>query len=374
VSRLTSTSAGEATTLFLLLTAFCLSVAGIVFFSRLASRLHLVDVPGGRKAHASAVPLVGGLAIFLALLITAYVANLAPTMGYFLLALSCVLAVGCWDDMAEIPPRTKFAIQLLAAAIMIWGAGLELRTVGDLIGWKPIGLWIFVVPVTMLAVVGVVNSINMMDGLDGLAGSIALIAFAWYAAAAATSARWIAFVTAIIFCGAIVGFLLFNLRLPWQRQARVFLGDAGSMMIGFALGWLAIDLTQGPGRTFSPIAALWVLMLPLVDCVSVMARRVARRQSPFVADRHHIHHYLQARGFSDGRVLALLICLSAAFGATGYAGWVYGLPESWLFWPFFFGFFAYHFWIQRAWRDLQQEKPPAAPAIAPPEDKVAATG
>src|SRR4051812_8439317 len=182
----------------------------------------------------------------------------------------------------------------------------------------------------------------MMDGLDGLGGSMALVAFGWYAAAADFSGLDVQFKTALIFCGAIAGFLLFNLRFPWQPQARVFLGDAGSLMMGFALGWFAIDLTQGPGRTIPPIAALWVLLLPLADCVSLMARRVSKRKSPFVADSHHIHHYLLARGLTHGQTLALLVGLSALFGAIGFFGWRMGVPEPLLFWPFFFGFFGYH--------------------------------
>jgi UDP-GlcNAc:undecaprenyl-phosphate GlcNAc-1-phosphate transferase len=196
----------------------------------------------------------------------------------------------------------------------------------------------------------------MVDGLDGLGGSITLVAFAWYGAVAYGSGLDIQFKTALIFCGAIAGFLLFNLRFPWQPRARVFLGDAGSLMIGFALGWFAIDLTQGVGRTFPPIAALWVLLLPLADCVSLMVRRVRARKSPFVADSRHIHHYLLARGFTHGQTLGLLVGLSAAFGAIGYLGWRAGVAEPLLFWPFFFGFFGYHAWIQRAWRVIEQHR------------------
>src|SRR5262249_33374686 len=155
---------------------------------------------------------------------------------------------------------------------MIWGAQVQLHGVGDLLGWKAIGLSVFAVPLTIFAIVGVVNSINMMDGLDGLGGSLALIAFAWYAIVAADSGLAIQFQTALIFCVAFGGFLLSTLRLPWQPPARVFPGDAGSLMTGFALGWFAIDLARGRGRFFPPIAALWVLLLPLADCVSLMSR------------------------------------------------------------------------------------------------------
>jgi len=266
------------------------------------------------------------------------------------------VVVGVWDDIAEIRPRIKFAVQVAAATLMIWGAGVELVNVGDLIGWRPIGLSILAVPLTIFAIVGVVNSVNMIDGLDGLGGSVALIAFAWYAAVARLSGLDVQFGLAIIFCGAIAGFLVFNLRFPWQPRARAFLGDAGSLMLGFALGWYAVDLTQGANRTFPPIAALWVVLLPLADCVSLMTRRLRTRKSPFVADNRHIHHYLSARGFTHGQTLAILAGASTLFGAIGFFGWRLGVPEPMLFWPFFFGYFAYHFWIQRAWKAVDAKR------------------
>jgi UDP-GlcNAc:undecaprenyl-phosphate/decaprenyl-phosphate GlcNAc-1-phosphate transferase len=335
--------------------AFVVGGAATLLLARAAEALRLVDHPGGRKEHARPVPLVGGLAIFIAFLAATCVGGVAASAAYFVFALSIVIAVGVWDDVAEISPRVKFPIQIVASSLMIWGAGVELNSVGDLLGWRPIGLWIFAVPLTIFAIVGVINSVNMMDGLDGLGGSIALVAFAWYAAVAFDSGLEVPFRIAIIFCGAIAGFLVFNLRFPWQPHARVFLGDAGSLMIGFALGWFAIDLTQGEGRTFPPIAALWVLLLPLADCVSLMTRRLMRRRSPFVADRHHIHHYLLARGFTHGQTLGALVALSALFGAVGYFGWHLGVSEATLFWPFFFAYFAYHYWIKRAWKALDEK-------------------
>ncbi len=351
----------------LVLALFAAAVA-MGCYMRFAPQLGLVDVPGGRKTHLRPVPLVGGLAIFTALLGIATLGGLTMQAPYFFLALSIVIAVGLWDDVAEISPRVKFAIQILASALMIWGAGVELHSVGDLLGWRTIGLAAFAIPMTVFAIVGVVNSMNMMDGLDGLGGSIALVAFAWYAAVAGHSGLTVQFQTALLFCGAIAGFLLFNLRFPWQPQARAFLGDAGSLMIGFALGWFAIDLTQGAGRTFPPIAALWVLLVPLADCVSLMTRRLRARTSPFRADRRHIHHYLLARGFTHGQTLAILVGLSILSGAVGYFGWRLGLPEAALFWPFFFGYFAYHFWIQRAWRRLESARP--RPLAAAEEEKI----
>jgi UDP-GlcNAc:undecaprenyl-phosphate GlcNAc-1-phosphate transferase len=333
-----------------------MSATAVWSFSKVAPYLDMVDQPGGRKLHADAIPLVGGISIYLALLAMSAIVGTMSSASYLLFALSLVIAIGLWDDISEISPRFKFAIQIVATAVMIFGAGIELHSVGDLLGLHPIGLWIFTVPMTVFAIVGVVNSINMMDGMDGLGGSVALVAFGWYALVARTSGLTVQFEMAYILCAAIAGFLIFNLRFPWQKHAKVFLGDAGSLMLGFTLGWYAIDLTQGIGRTFPPIAALWVVLLPLADCVSIMSRRIRAGRSPFVADRHHLHHYLQARGFSHGHALALMVGLSGVFGAVGYFGWRLGVPEAVLFYPFFFGFFAYHIWIQRAWNRLEHDR------------------
>lgn len=337
-----------------------LSAGAVLVFARLAPGLRLLDVPGGRKEHSRAIPLVGGLSIFVALLAVACVTGMAPSVAHFLIALSTVIAIGLWDDVVEISPRVRFAIQIVASSIMIWGAGIELRSVGDLLGLHSIGLGIFAIPMTIFAIVGVVNAVNMMDGMDGLAGSVAFTAYTWYAIVAADSGLRTQFEVALLLCSALAGFLVFNLRLPWQPQAKVFLGDAGSLMLGFALGWFAIDLTQGEGRTFPPICALWVLLLPLADCVSVMSRRIASGRSPFSADRRHIHHYLLARGFSHSQTLALLVGASAIFGAVGYFGWRLHVREAALFYPFFFGFFAYHFWLGRAWKTLERNAGGAA--------------
>ena len=341
--------------------SFVLSALAVLVLKATAPAIGLVDAPGGRKDHAHVVPLVGGVSIFTALAIASSFLGIARASGYFFLALGIIVAVGVWDDLREVRPRVKFAVQIVAAAIMIWGAGVQLHSVGDLLGWRSIGLAVFSIPLTVFAVVGLVNALNMMDGMDGLAGSLALVAFAWYAVVAADSGLEVQFEVALLLCGALAGFLLFNLRFPWQPHARVFLGDAGSLMLGLALAWFAVDLTQGLERTFPPIAALWVVLVPLADCVSLMTRRLRARRSPFVADRHHIHHYLRARGFTHGQTLAILVGLSALCGAVGYFGWRLQVPEAALFWPFFFGYFTYHFAIKRAWAKLEAREGAQAP-------------
>ncbi len=290
------------------------TVASLVAMRALAPRLGLVDHPGGRRAHATPVPLVGGISIFLAVAVAAAAFGQPPTA--YLAGAALLTIVGAFDDAHKLRVSVRMAAQVFAAIGMIALGGVELRTVGDLLGNGSIGLWIFVFPMTIFAVVGVVNSANMIDGMDGLGGSVAFIALLWYAAVAHLQGMDGLQLTALMHAAALAAFLAFNLRLPGLPHARAFLGDAGSTLLGFLLAWFAVDLTQGPGRSFPPICALWVVLLPLADCVSLMSRRIRAGRSPFAADSRHIHHYLQARGMSWGQTLAVLLILSAVLGRS----------------------------------------------------------
>jgi len=328
------------------------AILATVVLSLFAPSLGLVDQPGGRKDHDAPVPVVGGIALVLTLLYAVFVFKRPAVPPAFLAGAAIVVVVSIWDDWKELHHVPRFAAQIVAVLVMIYGAGVELRSVGDLLGWRSIGLSVFSVPMTVFAVVGVINAVNMIDGMDGLAGSTSLVSFAWYGVAATLSGLTGQAGLAWILCAGLAGFLILNLRLPWQPRARVFLGDAGSTLLGFALAWLAIDLSQGTGRTMPPIAALWVVLLPLADTVSLMARRRSRGKSPFHPDREHIHHFLLAHGFSVTGALGVLVLASAVFGAVGVIGWQLGVPEPVLFWTFFFLFFAYHYAMKAAWKRL----------------------
>lgn len=336
--------------LFVFLAALLGTAIAIVFLGKLAEPIGLIDRPGGRKHHDWPIPLVGGLAMFIALALTMIALGMAISAAYFLLALAGIVVIGLLDDLYELDPIPRFVTQMLACVIMIFGAGVQLKTVGNLIGFGTIGLSVLSVPLTIFAGIGVINAINMLDGMDGLAGSLSLIAIAAYAAVAAMGGLESQFTILVIFAGALVAYLCFNIRYSAQPRAKIFMGDAGSMQLGLMLAWFAIDLTQGPGRTFPPICALWVVLLPLADTVSLAARRRARGKSPFAADRQHIHHLLRVAGLSYGQTVLTLALVSVLFAAVGIAGWLWGVPEPVLFWVFFVLFFAYHFAVKAAWK------------------------
>lgn len=330
------------------------AIVATVVLSYVAPVLGLVDNPGGRKDHAAPVPVVGGIALVLTLLYAVFVFNRAVVPPAFLAAAAILVVVSVWDDWKELHHIPRFVAQVAAVLVMIYGAGVQLSSVGNLFGFRPIGLWVFAVPMTVFAVVGVINAVNMIDGMDGLAGSTSLVSLAWYGVAATLAGLTGLADLAWILCAGLAGFLLLNLRLPWQPRAKVFLGDAGSTLLGFALAWFAIDLTQGPGRTMPPIAALWVVLLPLADTVSLMARRRSRGKSPFHPDREHIHHFLLAHGLSVSGALLVLVGVSVLFGAVGVFGWRMGVPQPVMFYAFAALFFAYHYAIKRAWAKLYE--------------------
>ena len=321
----------------------------IVFLRRLSPALGLVDQPGGRKAHDLPVPLVGGLGIFVAFVGTAIALGMGIKAGYFCVALAVIIVVGLIDDMNELSPIPKFAAQIAACLIMIFGAGVQLKTVGNLIGVGHIGLSFLWIPASVFAVVGVINAINMIDGLDGLAGSVTLIAVVAYAAVAAVSGLEAQFHILVIFAGTFLAFLYFNMRYSSQPHATVFLGDAGSMLSGFSLAWFAIDLTQGPGRTFPPICALWVVVIPLCDTVSLLLRRVYAGKSPVLADREHLHHLLLAHGFTATQTVWILIFASMTTALVGIGGWLLEIPQPLLFFAFVALFVGYHLVAKRQW-------------------------
>jgi UDP-GlcNAc:undecaprenyl-phosphate GlcNAc-1-phosphate transferase len=202
------------------------------------------------------------------------------------------------------------------------------------------------VPLTVFAVIGVINAINFCDGADGLAGGLVVIAVFWIAmmSAASTNADTLALAFALLGC--IAAFLAFNLRSPWRSRAAIFLGDAGSLSLGFVLAWLTIDATREGARAFAPVTAIWLLAIPISDTIVCMARRLAKGQSPFRADRTHLHHILIDLGMPVARAVALIHFIAFVLAGAGVAGWVWRVPEHVMFYSAMAVFVVYIILVQ----------------------------
>lgn len=298
--------------------AFCATGALIVVLEPLARRLRLLDIPGGRKAHARATPVIGGIAIFggFALAILGLHNDLQAVLP-LIAAGGLLVLVGALDDRHDIRKRVRLMAQLLAVLMMVYWSGIRVDSLGDLAGIGAIQLGILSLPFTVLAVMGVINAVNMTDGADGLAGGLSLIPLICMAGLAFFGGRQGDGIILLALVGSVLAFMLFNYRFPGRPCARVFMGDAGSTFLGFAICWFAISLSQGGGAVMSPILAVWLIGIPVLDLLTVMARRMLCGRSPLLPDRSHLHHILQREGMSPSATVNAIVCggFLAAAGA-----------------------------------------------------------
>ena len=250
----------------------------------------------------------------------------------FLYALVPLLVAGLWDDLFEARTLVRVVAQIIAGVLMVYQGGVVIHNLGALVdpahsvmlhGWAAL--------FTIFCVIGVVNSINMIDGLDGLAGGLVLVALGWFALAASIQGAALDTVFAIAFMGAVAGFLAFNFRHPIHKRASVFLGDTGSMMLGLVLVWLAVRLTQVKTGSMPPMAAVWVIGVPLLDTLSIIVRRLAQGRSPLAPDRDHLHYVLVRAGLSVRQTVSILMLVGLLFGAIGIGAWRFGVPDRVLF-------------------------------------------
>ncbi|MDH5693343.1 MAG: undecaprenyl-phosphate alpha-N-acetylglucosaminyl 1-phosphate transferase, partial [Gammaproteobacteria bacterium] len=222
---------------------------------------------------------------------------------------------------------------------------------GYLMGESLFTLNAWAVPLTIFATVGVINAINMSDGVDGLAGGLTLISLVCLGIVAGLAGHQLFYLFAELIV-VVLAFLIFNLRTPWRKKAKVFMGNGGSMFLGFVMAWSLINMSQGEHAVFSPVTALWLFAVPLMDTVCIMLRRVLKRRSPFSPDRQHFHHALLRVGYTVNQSVWIMLGLSAVLAGFGLIGHYGGVPESIMFFSFVVLFTVYFVAMNRVWRSL----------------------
>lgn len=306
---------------------FLVSFICIRFGKPVAIRLGLVDTPTARKAHKGSIPLVGGIAIFLSVLVGAIVfMPHSQILNIYLIAAALIVFIGALDDYYDLPVKPRMFAQVIVASLMVFGADLYLENLGDLFGLGEIKLNIFGTVFTIIAVVGAINAFNMVDGIDGLAGMLSIITFIALALLLHNNAnQW--FLLPVLFVVATLAYLMFNLEWPNSKFKKIFMGDAGSMLIGLTVVWLLVVGTQSEQAAFKPVTALWLIAIPLMDMVSIMLRRIKKGQSPFKPDRDHLHHIFMRAGFSSKQTLLFISLIAIVFTIFGITLDFYGVSE-----------------------------------------------
>ncbi|MEC8420714.1 MAG: MraY family glycosyltransferase [Verrucomicrobiota bacterium] len=290
-----------------------------------------VDCPQrARKVHQQATPRLGGAAILLSfLIISAFAGLFVPQfrdlifgsnqfVGVILLGSVGIFIIGFLDDLARLAPKTKLIGEFLVAGFVVWGAHLSFTEIQFLgLGSISIPAW-FGIGLASLWIVGMANAINLIDGLDGLASGITLAGLLSVSVVGYLGEIPGVTLLSTLLIGCLLGFLVFN-----SRPASIFLGDCGSLTLGYLAGCLTLLASFREGGVLDGIFPVLAFAVPIMDCICAIFRRMMRGRSPFSPDMEHFHHRLMAKGLSHGKtVLAMwamafscsLVSIAAAFG------------------------------------------------------------
>jgi len=277
---------------------------------RLAFLIGAIDEPNGRKVHTTPIPRLGGVGIFLGFAAAMLLTQPLGRQGVGLL-IGCTIIViaGIIDDTRELSPRVKLAAQI-AAAIIVTFFGIRVEAISQPFGGVlDLGRW--AIPVTVLWIIGVTNAINLIDGLDGLAAGTAIIAAITMAVVAGLEGRMLIAGYALILAAAVLGFLPYNFS-----PAKIFMGDSGSMFLGFTLATLAIQgLTKG--TTFiSIVIPVVILGIPIFDTLFAIVRRYKNHRPIFEADKGHLHHRLLKMGLTQRQTVLSIYAIDIFLGLS----------------------------------------------------------
>lgn len=292
--------------------AMVVTMAWLPVLVRLANKWLMVDQPGERKVHTIPIPRVGGLAMACGVLVAALLTiHLQAAERWFLVAAGVLIAFGALDDRFDMDYRIKLLGQLLAVTIVVILGDVQIHTI-TLDDRITLPAWISV-PLTILFLVGVTNAINLADGLDGLAGGTTFLCLCAVALLSSIGGPGASTALALAFAGAVLGFLRFN-----THPASVFMGDAGSQLLGFTIGVLSVSATQNANSQVSAALPILLLALPILDTLSVMVQRIGEGRSPFSPDKNHIHHKLLAMGFDHHEAVMVIYAIQGLLFVLAY--------------------------------------------------------
>lgn len=313
--------------------SFLISVAsGFAITPRIMSfcrKRKLYDMPNTRKVHHNAVPRLGGIAFmpcmlfafFLSLLVFDNVTGrqhvgISLWTGMFVVSLFLIYIVGVIDDVVGLGPKTKFAAQIIAASLLP-ASGLYVNSLYGFCGIYGIPFWCGAV-LTVLLIVFIDNAMNLIDGIDGLSGGLALMSLAGFLVCFGRASVWTYCVLIAGLMGVIVAYLYFNLCGKAERGNKLFMGDSGSLTLGFILGFLAVKYSMDgvgvlPRHDDGLLLSYTLLIVPCFDVVRVVMSRIQDRQPLFKADKRHIHHKLLRCGLSQHKALVVILALQLLF-------------------------------------------------------------
>lgn len=279
---------------------------------KFAFKIGAIDIPkDDRRVHKEPMPLIGGLAIYIAILITCLIfLPINKTLLSILVGGTIILISGLIDDLKGLSPKLKIVFQLLAGLCLVLGdVKVDFVTNPFTINNALIYLNWLSIPITLFWVVGITNTLNLIDGLDGLAAGVAMISSLSLMFVASKFGYATVILTSAIVAGACLGFLPFNFN-----PAKIFMGDTGALFLGFMLAAISIEGVMKSVATIAIIVPIIILGVPIFDTTFAIFRRLISGQSIMTADKGHLHHRLLARGYSQRKTVLILYGISSIFG------------------------------------------------------------
>ncbi len=303
--------------------SFTITFLAIPVIITVAERKKLFDVPDERKIHQTPIPSLGGLGIYAGFILASLISiqfDAVAEFQYFFAAAFVIFFLGLKDDILVISPIKKFIGQVLAAFLIIYKGGVQIKSMHGFLGIEGPLPEMFSLLLTYFTVIVIINSFNLIDGIDGLAGSLGFMASAllgFYFLQVNLPAYSI---LAFSLAGSLAAFLIFNFQ-----PAKIFMGDTGSLLIGLIHAILIIkfiNIAQMPSINFpinaAPAIGFALLMIPLLDTLRVFGIRIIHQRSPFSPDRNHIHHLLLDKGLSHKAITMSLVGANLLFVLGAY--------------------------------------------------------
>ena len=318
------------------LTAFLLSaLSGFIMIPQImnyAKRKKLYDIPNERKVHKNAIPRLGGisfmpsmiLATIIAIILFSHLAEnpkllVSPWSIIFCMSLMIIYTTGVIDDIIGLTATTKFIAQIIAATLLPL-SGLYINNLYGLFGINEIPAYVGI-PITIFIIVFIDNAINLIDGIDGLAGSLTLLALLGFLYCFSREGLWIYSVLIAGLAGVLIPYLWFNIFGNPDKNRKIFMGDSGSLTLGYILAFLFVKFAMHnpnvmPFRKDSLLLSITILLVPVFDVLRVIVIRLKQHKPLFQADKNHLHHKLMASGYTQHQALIIILMLAVAYAVV----------------------------------------------------------
>ncbi len=301
-------------------TALTITLIAIPKIIRISYKKQLMDIPGERSSHTQKVPSLGGVAMFFGIVVSTsiFATDLGVNYSFFLSAITILFFIGLMDDLLVVAPDKKLYGQIISTILIIFGSGIMINSLSGLFGIYELPYFVGVA-ITLFIFIALINAYNLIDGIDGLAPSIGIFICLCFVYIFYRIYDYAIGILAISTMATLIGFVRYNL----SNRYRIFMGDTGSMVIGFILTFMAIRFLYVSNETNSriltaPVLLLFIFVVPIVDTSTVFITRILQGKHPLKPDKSHLHHQLLSIGYSHVKTSIILVIINVIFVLIGY--------------------------------------------------------